>query len=288
MLVEYRGPWPTNGFDGLDLRPGVRDTVFAAAARFRARILLIRRYGQGRRQPPEDAVWAVLHRDPADGLHQRWGTWRDDRDLLEIAAALDAGFTAPARTGEVDSATEPKTAAPTVLVCTHARHDACCAVRGRPVARVLDEHYPGLVWECTHIGGDRFAANVLVVPDGVYYGLVDDTDPVTLIADHLADRIGPACLRGYTDLTPAEQVAVSAALEVYGPAGRNDWIVRGVQRDDNEWQVRLHHDGGAQAEPTDLRVDLVAVRTPPRRLTCAGPQHARAIEYRVTDVIPLG
>lgn len=277
VLIEYRGAWPTNGFDGLELRPGVRDTVFAAAARLRARILLIRRYGQGRRQPPEEAAWAVLHRDPDGGLHQRWGVWRDDHDLLGIATALDSGITD-------DTLGTASPSDPVVLVCTHARHDACCAVRGRPVARVLDERWPGMVWECTHVGGDRFAANVLVVPDGVYYGLLDETDPVRVIADHLADRIGPEFLRGYTDLTPAEQVAVVAALRTKGPAGRNDWIVTGVQRDEHRWRVQLR---GRRPELGALQVQLVAERTPPRQLTCSGPSTAQAIEYVVDGVEEL-
>ena len=29
------------------------------------------------------------------------------------------------------------------------------------------------VWECSHVGGDRFAANVVCLPDGVYYGRVE-------------------------------------------------------------------------------------------------------------------
>ena len=31
---------------------------------------------------------------------------------------------------------------------------------------------PADVWECSHLGGDRFAANVVVLPHGFYYGQV--------------------------------------------------------------------------------------------------------------------
>ena len=61
-------------------------------------------------------------------------------------------------------------------VCTHGRHDACCAERGRPVAAALAAAHPEQTWEVSHIGGDRFAANVLVLPDGLYYGRVSAAD----------------------------------------------------------------------------------------------------------------
>ena len=56
---------------------------------------------------------------------------------------------------------------PLVLVCTNGRHDPCCATFGRPLARVLREGAQrDDVWECSHIGGDRFAANIVILPEG--------------------------------------------------------------------------------------------------------------------------
>ncbi|MFC4531810.1 sucrase ferredoxin [Sphaerisporangium dianthi] len=59
---------------------------------------------------------------------------------------------------------------PVFLVCTHARRNACCARIGLPIARVLGESQPGRVWETTHVGGDRYAANLVCLPHGLYYG----------------------------------------------------------------------------------------------------------------------
>ncbi|PFK65638.1 sucrase ferredoxin, partial [Priestia megaterium] len=72
---------------------------------------------------------------------------------------------------------------PVILVCAHGRHDPCCAVRGLPVGRALGERWPEQVWECSHIGGDRFAANVVVAPDGVYYGGLDAKSAVATVED---------------------------------------------------------------------------------------------------------
>src|SRR4029453_5830608 len=53
------------------------------------------------------------------------------------------------------------------------RHGACCAERGRPVAAALAQAHPEETWEVSHIGGDRFAGNLLVLPNGLYYGRLD-------------------------------------------------------------------------------------------------------------------
>jgi hypothetical protein len=62
---------------------------------------------------------------------------------------------------------------PLFLVCTHGRRDRCCARFGVPLARDLAARYPAEVWETTHVDGHRFAANLVILPHGLYYGPVD-------------------------------------------------------------------------------------------------------------------
>ncbi|MFC8899535.1 sucrase ferredoxin [Streptomyces cinereoruber] len=265
ILIEYRAGWPVNGFDGLDLEPEVRARVFAAAQTLRARMLLIRRHG--RRRPDDPPRWAVLRYD-GDGAHrQRWGVWRNDKDLAEIVDALDSP-------GERDRP-------PVVLVCAHGTHDACCAVRGRPVGRALSDRWPDLVWECTHVGGDRFAANVFVAPDGVYYGNLNAASAVTVVEGHLADRIGADHLRGYTDLVPAQQAALSAVLRHTGPSGRHDYAIEETVREGDRWRIRVT---GRPAGLSAFEVEVRAHRSPPLRLTCRGLSPASAVSYEVVSL----
>ncbi|WP_406250751.1 sucrase ferredoxin [Streptomyces cyaneofuscatus] len=291
VLIEYRGGWPADGFDGLDLEPGTKALVFAAARAARARVLLVRRHG--RHVPQGPPRWAVLCYDATGAHRQHWGTWERDEDLAQIVQALGT----PGEPG----------GRPVVLVCAHGLHDACCAVRGRPVARALSERRPELVWECTHVGGDRFAANVVVVPDGVYYGNLDAGSAVTVVEEHLAGRIRAEHLRGYTDLFPPQQAAVAAVLDRFGPAGRHDYAVARTVRDDDGWQIRVTGrppgpaaaDGEADAEigieaeaEAEVEVDVVAEidvevrarRTPQNRLTCRGPATSSAVVY---DAVPI-
>ena len=54
---------------------------------------------------------------------------------------------------------------PLFLVCTHGNHDKCCAKFGIPVYEKLQEASVGdQAWQCSHIGGDRFAGNLICLP----------------------------------------------------------------------------------------------------------------------------
>ncbi|MER5890206.1 sucrase ferredoxin [Streptomyces sp. NPDC001941] len=269
ILVEYRGGWPSNGFDGLDLHPEVKARVFSAAQRLRARILLVRRHGRTPAGRPRR--WAVLRYASGGDQRQHWGTWERDEELSGIVDALEA----PGEPG----------GPPVVLVCAHGTHDTCCALRGRPVGRALSERWPDAVWECSHVGGDRFAANVVVLPDGVYYGNLDAEASVRVVGEHLADRVHADHLRGYTDLFPPQQAALAAVLRHAGPAGRHAYDVVTTLRDDGGWWVRV------AARPTgapsyDVRVR--SHRTAPHRLTCRGESASSAVVYEAVTLRTAG
>ncbi|MFF2775903.1 sucrase ferredoxin [Streptomyces sp. NPDC058052] len=265
ILIEYRGGWPFNGFDGLDLDPGIKARVNSAARAMRARVVLIRRPGRAR--PDEQPRWAVLRYEEGGSHSQHWGAWDDDSDLAGIVTALDA----PGERGRP----------PVLLVCTHGLHDTCCALRGRPVARALSEGWPQLVWECTHVGGDRFAANVVVAPDGVYYGNLDALSAVRVVEEHLSDRIHPDHLRGYTGLTPPQQAALSAVLHHAGPSGRHDYFIERTVRDDDRWRVRVT---GRLAGLSTFEVEVHAQRARAHQLTCRALSPSSAVYYEVTSL----
>ncbi|NIT12819.1 MAG: sucrase ferredoxin, partial [Candidatus Dadabacteria bacterium] len=70
---------------------------------------------------------------------------------------------------------------PLLLICTHGSYDQCCGTRGVELYNKLsaiEEKFD--VWQTTHLGGHRFASNILLLPEGIYYGRVNE-DNYTLI-----------------------------------------------------------------------------------------------------------
>ncbi len=110
-----------------------------------------------------------------------------------------------------------------VLVCTHGSRDNCCASLGYPVyqtlrRRLAPERNGGMrVWQSSHLGGHRFAPNILDLPTGRSWvrpeeddleALIDQTRPASDVA-HL--------YRGWSGLhTPYEQVVEQAILAQQG------------------------------------------------------------------------
>jgi hypothetical protein len=93
------------------------------------------------------------------------------------------------------------------LVCTNGARDPCCAIRGPAVAQALERTLPGQVYECSHLGGHRFAANVLVLPDALCFGRLDARAAIELASELEAGRLPVDHLRGRTTLEPEQQAA---------------------------------------------------------------------------------
>jgi len=193
LLLEHPGPWKIDAIAGSGIDADVLSDLVQRAGSA-TRILLVRRSGRIDRRAPRR--WILAGLDSATLT----GPWEDDRDLLDAADAMIATLPAP---------TEPPE--PVILVCTHGIHDVCCALRGRPVASSLASRWPELVWECTHIGGDRFAPNVVLLPDGFYYGNLDPDYAVATVQAHLAGTVLTDRLRGMAGFLPPVQAAVIAA-----------------------------------------------------------------------------
>jgi hypothetical protein len=66
-----------------------------------------------------------------------------------------------------------------ILVCTHGSHDQCCARYGSPFyfqakATVADLEWDHVrIWKSSHFGGHRFAPTAIDLPDGRYYGVLN-------------------------------------------------------------------------------------------------------------------
>ncbi len=283
LLLEQSTRWLPQAYAGMRLDPVVRAAVTAAADATLTRILLIRRHGRHTPPQPEPETgraWFVV--DPLSPTPVRRGTWHSDADLLAAAGHLRHAAMGPLRdAGHAVGATTP--VAELLLVCTHGRHDVCCAVRGRPVVASLAARWPEQTWECSHVGGDRFAANVLSLPDGAMFGGLDVDTAVEVLERHRAGRTDLTRLRGICGHSPVVQAAMAAVYDAAAPVTWADLRpvrVHGPSRDSRGW--------AAQVEVTSQGL-VYAVRgrevvRPPHRLTCQTLEAHRATAHVVESV----
>ena len=184
MLFEQPGAW---GPDAL-VESGFPDDagpLVDAASRFGIRSLLIRR------RTPDAHPPIVLLAGSGSSQHPPWlvsAPFSDPADLAD----LDIEGMAEGRMPDFGQPLE----GPVYLVCTHGRHDICCADRGRPLFRAMSALRPHQTWEVSHIGGDRFSGNLLVLPRGDYFGRLEPEDAANLVAEYEASRLDLAHHRG--------------------------------------------------------------------------------------------
>ena len=183
ILVEQPGPWGAAAVVESGLPIDIATRLRAAARAAGARLLLVRRHG--RSAPAVRRCFAAVTTQDVRLLEEF--TFTDPAELLAIDWSPLRAF------GSVGGRPVD---APIYLVCTNGSHDTCCARFGRPVAAALDEAYPGAVWEASHFGGDRFAGNLVFLPDGIYYGRVTPESAAELVALHAAGRLSLDNFRG--------------------------------------------------------------------------------------------
>ena len=108
---------------------------------------------------------------------------------------------------------------PLLAVCTNGSVDRCCAVRGRPLVAALAAAHPERTWEVSHVGGCRFAANLLVLPDGVMHGALTPDAGLAVAAAALRGSVELSRLRGRTGVprfAGAAEVALRRRLDLHG------------------------------------------------------------------------
>ena len=244
LLLEHTGPWGGDALLDARLPDGLGPALKGLAREHRAKVLLIRRFSS----KPDGAGVRVFAAD-ADPVRPRLesGVLADEREVLDLdLGAFRAGGTAGL--AAYDGAL--------FCVCTNGRHDACCAERGRPIAKALDQAHPAETWEVSHIGGDRFAGNLVVLPQGLYYGRLDPVSALALAAGHLAGEHDLDHLRGRS----SQPMPVQAA------------------------EVVLRRELGATREADDVRVRTTSDPATATRLTCQARRDDPVPEHELLSV----
>lgn len=111
---------------------------------------------------------------------------------------------------------------PLFAVCTNGSVDRCCAVLGRPLVTALAAAHPDRTWEVSHVGGCRFAANLLVLPAATMHGRLTPADGLQVAAAALRGEVASQGLRGRTGTSAFAGTAEVALRRHLGLTGLDD------------------------------------------------------------------
>ena len=255
ILIEYRGLWAHDAVDGSTLGRALKEHLVAERVRLpHARILFVRRNERRSR----DGLLAYVARSTQSGGELRCLELERHDDLIGLDLAT-AG--AP-----VDH--------PLFLVCTHGKHDRCCAKYGRPLYEAVREQVEdGWAWQSSHLGGDRFAGNLVVLADGVYYGRVEPAEAWPVVEAALEGRVHMPLYRGRSCHGFAAQAAEIAVREATSLLGVDEVRLRSIERDGVRWRAI------ASAGGTDYEVEVHVEEGSPTHLTCSTSRLSRPKRY---------
>jgi hypothetical protein len=268
ILLEYRGLWERDVLGGSLFSPELKAHLREQLRALRnARLLFVKkpeRRAYGRRQ-----LYFGSSHPGEERFFQLEVDHEEDLRGFDFVGAL-SGSEPPGVPVEH----------PLLVVCTHGKRDRCCAKYGQPLYDALRrDTEAGHVWQSTHVGGDRFAGNVVVLPQGLYYGRVGPGDVGELLAAHAAGRVHLDRYRGRSAYSFPLQAAEHAIREAEGLAGIGDLVLAGSQRvGDAAWRVRFHAPDGVVHE-ADVREETAEE---PAYLTCGAGEPKRALRYAAT------
>lgn len=227
VLFEWPGGWSRDVLDGntfgSELTAQLKDKL-----KGRAGLQLIRRPGRDGRQ--------------IGSMHRCYLVWAE-QGVMELVLMtgpekiLDLDLSAPGRNGGGSLDT------PLVLVCTHAKRDKCCAVKGRPLAAELVEDYPDMVWETSHTKGHRFAPSVMLMPWAYSFGRMNRQAAAQMIAAAAEGKYFYPVNRGRGTFGPRGQVAELAVARELIDASEDLYYGQLHAEDDKQGTVVTHADG---------------------------------------------
>jgi hypothetical protein len=169
---------------------------------------------------------------------------------------------------------------PLLLVCTNGRRVVCCALLGRPVAAALAGEHGEAVWECTHIGGHRFAPTAVLLPTGYSYGHLDETAAGRLLTD--GPGVATDGCRGRSTWSAAGQVAELAVRELAGERDPDALTVGAVSEPiGGGWLAEVSHVDGRH-----WRVAVGAREVSAGRIASCTAALTPAVALEVLDVSP--
>jgi len=175
---------------------------------------------------------------------------------------------------------------PLFLVCTNGRRDPCCTRFGHPMYEAMQAYAGENVWQTSHFGGHRFAANVVTLPHGVFYGYLGPEDVPAIVGAQRAGIIHLPRFRGRSCYEENVQAAETFLRQQTGlldlvrfklieitPLAVNEWMFHFLDlRNEQTYCVQV------RSEPAPYEVLKSCAEEAPERLT----------QFRLVDYAAYG
>jgi hypothetical protein len=275
LLLEYARPWSPKAFNESALPEAVKTHLSGVLKSVpRSRVLFIKRT---RRAKGPLSLFVARSRESSSSI-LKFEFFEYEQLLdLDLTSALAGGWPAGASQWE----------SPLFLVCTHGTRDKCCAKFGIPIyktIRTLVEE--SSVWECSHVGGDRFAANVVCFPDGIFYGHVTEESAKLIVEQCFERRIVLTNFRGRACYSFPVQAAEFFARRETGFRGISDlkFLTYDALKP-NEWRVRFFSEVDVKVHQVSLRSHLSEFQN---RLTCHSSEPRGVVQYSLIEYEIVG
>jgi hypothetical protein len=168
---------------------------------------------------------------------------------------------------------------PLFLVCTDGKHDYCCAKYGLSIYQAMRAYVGDAVWQASHVGGDRFAANVVCFPHGVFYGHVGPEDIQPVVDAYSGGHVYLPKYRGRTCYPFSVQAAEYFVRVEAGITRTDGLLLSGRTRlGEQIWEIEFNSLPDGRVHKVTLRTELSAFSN---YLRCKAVQAERVPQYEL-------
>lgn len=216
FVLTYDGGWGAKALAESDLPQPVRSHLTGAEQRIpNARFQFIKKPGGN----PEALELFVARSTVGQEEIYRFG-FSDYGELLglnlEAVARGDAAFDAHRTDQRLH------------LVCVNGRRDRCCARFGTEIFEEVAGEAGDSAWQTTHLGGHRFAPNIVFLPHGIQYGHATPGEGARLVAAYAANELVIERLRGRTGYDAPINAAEGFLRRRTGETALDAYTLRGA------------------------------------------------------------
>jgi hypothetical protein len=265
LLVEYNFPWSEDPFTSNLLPQEINDYLlhFKKASRSN-RVLFIKNKQKANLQINIFAINNLWEQPYTNHF-----IFTDHKELLNFSEAALFSKTHENKFPEL-----------IYLVCTNGKKDKCCSKFGVPVFKQLSQ-LAANVWECTHVGGDRFAPNVLTLPYCIFYGSLSIEDLHTMVKLTNEQKIFLNKYRGRSCNSLIEQAAEYYLMKQLNNLNIFDYeIVNSAQTSPGYFEVEFRNTKTGALKLIKIKQGKALIK---RRLTCNSTKEEYPLTYQLIE-----